>query len=91
LLAPVLDRVEGRSDGPAERRAPVELQEGRREIPWQPDRDAGRRIEPTIQGGHARIAQRWALTPASDAGRRKGDVERLACRAADEIDHAARG
>ena len=87
LLAAVLDRVEGGANRSAERGTPVELEERRWQVARQPDRNPGRGVQATIQGGHARIAQRRALAATADTVRRQGCVERLVRRAPQEVDH----
>ena len=82
--------MEGRPDRPAERGAPVELEERRREIAREPDRGAGRGIQSTIQGGHAPLAQGRSFTPAPDADRRKGRVQRVT-RALEVLVHGNEG
>ena len=89
LLAAVLDGVERRADGPAERRAPVELEQRGGEVTGQPDRNPGRCLQPAIQRRNARPAQRRPFTATPDALRGQRGVQGLVRGAPQQIDHAA--
>ena len=75
LLAGVLELVERRSDDPDERRAPLELEEIGREVRGQSDRDAGRQVEPGVEGREAGRADRVALPAAAGAPGGKREIE----------------
>src|SRR5262245_56988952 len=66
LLAAVLDRMKGVAHGPMEWCAPLELEEWLRDLAGQPDRDACRQPESSIEGGLACRADRWTLSAAAD-------------------------
>ena len=71
----VLQPMERATGDPAERRAPLHLDQRRGNVPGQPDRRARRQVEPRVQCGEARRAQRRALALAARAGRGKGEVQ----------------
>ena len=68
LLPAVLDGVERGADRAAERGAPVELEERRRQVARQPDRDARGCSRRAIQRRAACRAERRPLAAATDAG-----------------------
>src|SRR5258705_7188519 len=83
LLAAVLELVQGAPDDVGERRTPLELQERRRDVRWQADRDPGRQVEPRVERGRARGADRLALRATAGAARRERGVEGAPYQAAD--------
>jgi hypothetical protein len=62
-------------DEPAERRAPLELEERRRHVRWQPDRDPGRNVEAGVERGQASGADRLTFRSAARAAGGEREIE----------------
>jgi hypothetical protein len=75
LLAGVLQLVQRRTDDADEGRTPLELEQVRRHLRREPDRNAGRQLESGVEGREARRAQRGAFAATPGAARREGEIE----------------
>ena len=75
-LARVLQVVERGPDRPGERRAPLELEERRRDVGRKADRRPAGQREPGVEGRQARGAQRRALAAAPEHDGGEGEIER---------------
>ncbi len=75
LLTGVLQLVQRVPDQPRERRAPFELEQWRRNVGRKPDGDAGRHLQPGVERGQARGADRRALRPAARAAGGQREVQ----------------
>jgi hypothetical protein len=68
--------MERRSHRAAERAAPFELEQRRRDLAQEPDRDAAGPLQARLEHRPAAGTEMIALDRATNAGRRQGQIER---------------